>query len=68
MTAAEAPTFTNLSVTALRDAIKAGWNGPNERKEPNFDALRGRDDSKKLLTKLETRNKAKAAKEEAASK
>jgi hypothetical protein len=32
-------------------------------KAPDFDALRGRDDFKKLVVKLETRNKADAPKE-----
>lgn len=68
VTTAEAAWFADQSVAALRDAINAGWNQLNELKEPDFDPLRGRDDFKKLLADLETRNKGKAAKKQAASK
>lgn len=68
VTATEAARFADQSVSALRDAINAGWNDPNELKEPDFDALRGCHDFKKLLAELETRNKAKAAKKQAVSK
>ncbi len=38
------------------------------RKAPDFDATRGRDEFKKLPAELETRNKAKAAKKQSATK
>ncbi|HTU91551.1 MAG TPA: hypothetical protein VMF69_15820 [Gemmataceae bacterium] len=60
VTAAEAARFADQAVAALRDAIKAGCNNPNELKEPDFDALRGRDDFKKLLAELETKSRPKA--------
>ena len=68
VTTAEAATFADQVVASLRDAIKAGWGSPDEFKEPDFDALRGRADFQKLLAELEARNKAKASKKEAESK
>jgi tetratricopeptide (TPR) repeat protein len=59
----EAAAFANQAVAALRDAINAGWNWPNELKEPDFDPLRGRDDFQKLLAESEARNKSDTAKE-----
>ena len=56
----EARTFADQSVAALHDAINAGWNGPNELKETDFDALRSRDDFKKLLAELEAKAGPKA--------
>ena len=55
VTAAEAAKFADQAVAALRDAISAGWNKPDELKEPDFDALRGREDFKKLVADLEAR-------------
>jgi serine/threonine-protein kinase len=52
VTIAEAAMFTDLAVAALRDAISAGWGLLDELKEPDFDALRGRDDFKKLLAEV----------------
>ena len=52
LTREEARTFADQAVAALRDAIKAGWNWPDELKEPGFDALRHQDDFKKLLVEL----------------
>jgi hypothetical protein len=40
----------------------------DEPNEPNFDALRGRDDFTKLLAEMEAWNKAKTAKKQAESK
>jgi tetratricopeptide (TPR) repeat protein len=60
VTAAEAARFADQSVAALRDAIRAGFDSPNEIKEPDFDPLRGRDDFKKLLAELEAKIGAKA--------
>jgi tetratricopeptide (TPR) repeat protein len=56
VTAAEAASFAEQSVAALRDAISAGWNSANEFKEPDFDALRGREDFKKLVAELEAKS------------
>jgi hypothetical protein len=52
VTAAEAATFADQAVAALRDAMSAGWNRPDELKEPDFDALRGRDDFRKLVAEV----------------
>jgi serine/threonine protein kinase/tetratricopeptide (TPR) repeat protein len=57
VTAAEGAAFADQAVIALRDAISAGWNMPNELKEPDFDALRGRDDFKKLVAAVEANGK-----------
>ena len=62
VSAAEAAAFADQAVAALRDAFQAGWGQWAELKEPDFDALRGRDDFQELLAELEARNKAKAAK------
>jgi tetratricopeptide (TPR) repeat protein len=56
----EAAAFADQAVAALRDAINAGWNWPNELKEPDFDALRGRDDFQKLLAEVEAKAVPKA--------
>jgi tetratricopeptide (TPR) repeat protein len=55
VTAAEAATFSDQAVAALRDAIKAGWASPDELKETDFDSLRQRDDFQKLVKELEAR-------------
>jgi hypothetical protein len=68
VTTAEAARFADQAVAALRDAISAGGSRPDEREEPDFDPLRGRDDFQELLAEPETRNKAEAAKKEAESK
>jgi len=60
VTTAEAAAFADQSVAALGDAIKAGWNRPNELKEPDFDPLRGRADFKKLVAELEAKAGPKA--------
>jgi tetratricopeptide (TPR) repeat protein len=47
---AEAATFADRAVSALRDAINAGGlNWQSELKDPDFDAIRGRADFQKLL-------------------
>ena len=56
MTAAEAASFADRSVAALRDAIDAGWAVREELKEPDFDPLRGREDFKKLVAELEAKH------------
>jgi tetratricopeptide (TPR) repeat protein len=68
VTKAEAVRFADQALASLRDAFRAGWGWPDELKEPDFDALRGRDDFQKLLAEWEARNKARAAKKQAESK
>jgi serine/threonine protein kinase/tetratricopeptide (TPR) repeat protein len=55
VTMAETRMFADQAVAALRDAINAGWNQSDELKEPDFDALRGREDFKALLAELEAK-------------
>ena len=55
VTKAEAAAFADQSVAALRDAFSAGWGWPDELKEPDFDALRGRDDFRKLVAEVEAK-------------
>jgi serine/threonine protein kinase/tetratricopeptide (TPR) repeat protein len=68
VTAAEAATFADQAVAALRDAFQAGWGKHDELKEPDFDAIRRLDDFKKLLAELEMGNKARVTNKEAESK
>jgi hypothetical protein len=56
----EAAAFADQAVTALRDAFSAGWGLTRELKEPDFDAIRGRDDFKKLMAELEAKAGPKA--------
>src|SRR5262249_38093319 len=58
VTKSEAARFADQAVAALRDAINAGWNQPDELKEPDFDSLRGREDFQKPAAEV----KAKAEK------
>ena len=60
VTTVEASAFAVQAVASLRDAINAGWNRPDELKEPDFDALRSRDDFKKLLAEVEANSGPKA--------
>src|SRR5262249_14976009 len=60
VTTAEAAKFADQSVAALGDAINAGWNRPDELKEPDFDPLRGRADFQKLVAELEAKAGPKA--------
>ena len=60
VTTVEAASFADQAVAALRDAINAGWTQLDELKEPDFDALRGRDDFQKLLAELEAKSGPKA--------
>jgi len=62
VTTAEAATFADQAVASLRDALSAGWGWPDELKEPDFNAIRGRDDFKKLVAEVEAPNKADATK------
>jgi tetratricopeptide (TPR) repeat protein len=50
----EAATFADRSVAGLRDAINAGA-ARDELKDPDFDALRGRDDFRKLVAEVEAK-------------
>jgi hypothetical protein len=60
VTAAEAATFADQSLAALRDAINAGWSPIDEQKQPDFDALRDRKDFQKLVAELEAKVGPKA--------
>ena len=53
VTTAEASQFADKAVTALRAAVEAGWSRREELKESDFDALRQRDDFRKLVQQLE---------------
>jgi hypothetical protein len=55
-----AAAFADQAVAALRDAFSTGWGLTNELKEPDFDAIRGRDDFKKLVAELEAKAGPKA--------
>jgi tetratricopeptide (TPR) repeat protein len=58
VTADEAKAFADQSVAALAEVVKTGWALPSELREPDFDALRGRADFRKLVAEV----KAKAEK------
>jgi hypothetical protein len=60
VTTDEARTFAGQSVAALADAVKAGWALPSELKEPDFDAVRGRDDFRKLVAEVEAKARSRA--------
>ena len=55
VTKKEAAAFADQAVAALRDAFSGGWGWTNELKEPDFDAIRGRDDFKKLVAEVEAK-------------
>ncbi len=57
VTPAEAAGFADQSVAALQDAIRAGWGMTDDLKQPDFDALRGRDDFRKLVVEFEGKAK-----------
>ena len=52
----EAAAFADQAIAALRDAINGGWRLLDDLKEPDFDAIRGRDDFKKLLAEVEAKS------------
>jgi tetratricopeptide (TPR) repeat protein len=58
VSAAEAAAFADKAIAALRDAMQAGSTNVAELKEPDFDALRQRDDFQKLAKQLEARGRA----------
>jgi eukaryotic-like serine/threonine-protein kinase len=60
VTKEEAAAFADQAVAALQDAAKAGWTKADELKEPDFDAVRSRDDFKKLLAEVEAQSGAQA--------
>jgi eukaryotic-like serine/threonine-protein kinase len=60
VTAAEAASFADRSVAALRDAIDARWAVREELKAQEFDPLRGREDFKKLVAELEAKSRPEA--------
>jgi hypothetical protein len=45
----EARKFADQSVAAFADAVKTCWAPPSELNEPDFNAVRGRDDLRKLV-------------------
>ena len=55
VTKAEAATFAIQAVAGLRDAFSHGWGWLDKLKEPDFDALLGRDDFKKLVAEVEAK-------------
>jgi serine/threonine-protein kinase len=60
VTADEARAFADQAVAALREALAAGWAVRAELDEPDFNALRRRDDFKKLVQQLEAPQQTKA--------
>jgi serine/threonine-protein kinase len=60
VTMAETAMFADQAVASLRDAINAGWNQSDELKEPDFDAVRGRADFRRLVAEVEARSGLKA--------
>lgn len=52
VTKAEAAKFADQSVAGLAEIVKAGWALPSELKEPDFDAVRGRADFRKLFAEV----------------
>jgi len=61
VTKEEAKAFADQSVAALADLVKTGWALPSELREPDFDALRGRADFKKLAAQVEAKAEKPAA-------
>jgi hypothetical protein len=56
----EAKRFGDQSVAALAAVVQLGWAVPSQLKEPDFDAVPGRDDFRKLLAELEAKSGPKA--------
>jgi tetratricopeptide (TPR) repeat protein len=55
VTKAEAAAFADQAVTSARDAFSVGWGRPDELKEPDFDAVRGRADFQKLVAEVQAK-------------
>jgi tetratricopeptide (TPR) repeat protein len=53
----DAGRFADQSLAVLADAVKAGWALPGELKEPDFDALRGREEFQSLVAEVERKRK-----------
>jgi tetratricopeptide (TPR) repeat protein len=51
----EAAAFADQAIAALRDAINGGWRLLDDLKERDFDAIRGRDDFKKLMAEVKAK-------------
>ena len=64
VTEAEAATFADRAVASLRDAFSHGWGWLDKLKEPDFDALRGRGDFKKLVAEREDNSRPTAKPED----
>jgi tetratricopeptide (TPR) repeat protein len=64
VTKEEARAFGDRAVAARADAIKAGWRpaGLDDPKGPDFDALRHREDFRKLLAELAQKSPARPTK------
>jgi tetratricopeptide (TPR) repeat protein len=60
----EAAAFADQAIAALRDAINGGWRLLDDLKEPDFDAIRGRDDFKKLTAEVKAKAGPKAKPDE----
>jgi tetratricopeptide (TPR) repeat protein len=56
----EAKTLSDQAVAALAHAVKTGWALPSELREPDFDALRGREDFRKLVVEVDAKSGTKA--------
>jgi hypothetical protein len=56
VTPAEVAEFADQAVAALHDAIRAGWGMTDYLKQPEFDALLGRDDFQKLVVEFDQKN------------
>jgi tetratricopeptide (TPR) repeat protein len=68
VTQAEAATFADRAVAALRSAVQAGWANRDQLKDPDFDSLRKREDFQNIIKKMEARSAARGgAKPEALS-
>jgi hypothetical protein len=50
---AEARAFAEQAVATVREAVAAGWDRVQELNEPDFDALREREDFRKLFEELQ---------------
>jgi len=51
----EGRTFADQCALARAAAVKTGWSLPNELREPDLDALRGREDFQHLALEVEAK-------------
>jgi serine/threonine protein kinase/Tfp pilus assembly protein PilF len=49
----ETEKLSNQAVAALREAISAGWSQPNQLGDPEFNAMRARDDFRKCVVEIQ---------------